>query len=167
MHVDVWPPVSITGDPALDWIIFFVVAGCCLYWVRALHLAREGVGYFLENVAGASLVFIGSLFLFGTVRQSMNVPQQQGRVILAGLIALLFFIVQQNKKRSRYIPLSIRRAVIARDLKGARFDSRRHHIDHIWPFSLGGSHTLENLRVMDKKKNLKKGSKRPPFKDMW
>jgi len=143
------PPVSITGDPALDWIIFFIVAGVCIYWARALHLAREGVGLLLENVAGASLVFIGSLFFFGAVRHPMNVPREQGRVILAGLISLLFLIVQQGKKRSRYIPRSIRRAVIARDLNGARFDSRKHHIDHIWPFSLGGSHTLENLRVID------------------
>lgn len=166
MSFYVLPPLRISGDPALDWIICIVLTVICIYWLRALHLAREGVGLFFGNLAGASLVFIVALFLFSGLREPTNLPQQQ-QTVLAGLVAIGFFVSQQGKKRSRHIPKSIRKAVIARDLKGARFSSRRHHIDHIWPFSLGGSHTLDNLRVMDKKKNLKKGAKRPPFEDMW
>jgi 5-methylcytosine-specific restriction endonuclease McrA len=57
--------------------------------------------------------------------------------------------------------------VIARDLKGEKYDSRKHHIDHVWPFSGGGSHTVDNLRVIERRKNLRKGAKRPRIREMW
>jgi len=161
--------IRISGDPALDWIIVIFVVGTCIYWSRAFHLAREGVGFFVQNLAHASLVFIVlALVLLGEVRGQTNMQQEkQQRVVFAGLVASVFLIVRQGKKRPRHIPRSIRKAVIARDLKGARFNPRRHHVDHVWPFSKGGSHTLDNLRVVDKKENLKKGSKRPRLRDMW
>src|SRR5206468_177105 len=86
---------------------------------------------------------------------------------LSGVIALIFFARFQNKKRSRYIPKSTRRAVIARDLKGENFDPQKHHVDHVWPFSRGGSHTMDNLRVIEKKRNLRKGARRPKIREMW
>jgi 5-methylcytosine-specific restriction endonuclease McrA len=43
---------------------------------------------------------------------------------------------------------------------------RKHHIDHIWPHSAGGSNTVDNLRVIPKKKNLRKGAKKPKLKDL-
>ena len=57
--------------------------------------------------------------------------------------------------------------VIERDLKGEKFDPEKHHIDHVWPFSKGGSHTTDNLRVIEKKRNLRKGAKRPRMREMW
>jgi len=152
----------------MDWIILICVAGLVCYWLRAAFLAREGAEFVLKNVAQASVVFVALLFILGAVRGQTDLQQEQKqRVIVAGLVASVFLIVQQGKRRSRHIPRSIRKAVIARDLKSARFNSRKHHIDHVWPFSLGGSHTSDNLRVIDKKENLKKGSKRPRFRDMW
>ena len=87
--------------------------------------------------------------------------------VLAGIVALIFFVRWQGRKRSRYIPKATRRAVVARDLKGEKFDSQKHHVDHVWPFAKGGSHTADNLRVIEKKKNLQKGAKRPRMRDMW
>ncbi|MGH6887636.1 MAG: HNH endonuclease [Rhizomicrobium sp.] len=70
-------------------------------------------------------------------------------------------------RRKRTIPKHIREAVIARDLGRKAFDPSKHHIDHIWPFSRGGSHTTDNLRVIHRKQNLRKGAKRPRLWDMW
>jgi len=154
-----------SGDPALEAILFALFLFACIYWVRALHLAREGAGFILQNLIHAAIVFVVAFFLFGAAQRQTNMLQEQ-RVVFAGLIALVFLIVE-GKTRSRHIPRSIRKAVIARDLKGARFNPRKHHIDHVWPFSRGGSHTSDNLRVMNKKENMKKGSKRPRFRDMW
>lgn len=86
---------------------------------------------------------------------------------IAGFVALILFGRWQSRKRSRYIPKSKRRAVIERDLKGEQYDPQKHHIDHVWPFARGGSHTTDNLRVIVKKRNLQKGAKRPNLWDMW
>jgi len=87
--------------------------------------------------------------------------------LASGFIAFCFFFRWQNTKRSRYISQSTRRAVIERDLNGEEYDSQRHHIDHRWPHARGGSNTIDNLRVIEKRKNLQKGAKRPRMRDMW
>ena len=87
--------------------------------------------------------------------------------IIAGFVALIFFGHWQSQKRSRYITKSVRRAVIARDLKREKFEPQSHHIDHVWPFSRGGNHTVDNLRVVTREKSLKKGAKRPRMREMW
>ena len=60
----------------------------------------------------------------------------------------------------------MQRAVIARDLKDEEYDPARHNIDHVWPQSKGGSNTSDNLRVIEKQKNLKKGAKQPRLHEM-
>lgn len=160
------PPIHITGDPNADWIIFIVGAGFALYWLRALRLAREGARLFLRNLATAVLVFGVVMLILTAARLQISLQPTQEQVV-AGITALIVFAKLQGKKRSRYIRKATRRAVIARDLKGEKFDSARHHIDHVWPHSKGGSNSADNLRVIEKKKNLQKGAKRPRMRDMW
>ena len=160
------PPVHITDNPTADWIIFIVGAVVCLYWLRALRLAREGAKLFLRNLLRATILFAALMTILTAMRSKthLRLPQQQA---IAGFVALICFGAWQRKKRSRYIPKKTRRAVIARDLKGEKFDRHKHHVDHVWPFSRGGSHTADNLRVIEKKKNLRKGARRPRLRDMW
>lgn len=65
--------------------------------------------------------------------------------------------------RSRYIPASVRRRKIAEhELRtGKKFNPRKHELDHEVAFSKGGSHTEDNLRVVEKSKNRSKGAKSP------
>lgn len=160
------PPLHVTGDPKADWIILIVGAVVCLYWLRALRLAREGALLFIRNLLRGIIVFCLLMAVLNAVRlqTNWNPPQEE---IAAGFVALIIFGSFQGRKRSRYIPKSVRRAVIARDLNGEAFDPEKHHIDHVWPFSRGGSHTTDNLRVLDKKRNLRKGAKRPRMREMW
>ena len=160
------PPFYITGVPNADWIIFIVGAVVCLYWLRALRLAREGARLFLRNLLKSILVFSTLMALLTAMRLKTNLQPSQEQII-AGFVALIFFGRWQGKKRSRSIPTATRRAVIKRDLKGEKFDPEKHHVDHVWPFSRGGSHTTDNLRVIEKKKNLRKGAKRPRMREMW
>lgn len=160
------PPLHVTGDPNADWIIFIVGAVVCLYWLRALRLAREGARLFLRNLASAVLAFCAVMLILTAIRLQARLQSSQEQII-AGIVAFVFFSRLQSKKRTRYIPTTTRRAVIERDLKGEKFDPEKHHIDHVWPFSRGGSHTTDNLRVIEKKKNLRKGAKRPRMRDMW
>lgn len=157
------PPFRITGDPNADWIVFVGGVLVCLYWLRALRLAREGARLFLRNLAFAVLAFIGFQFILAGIQ----VPQNNA-VVLSGFAALVVFSVRKQRfRRSRYISKSVKRAIIARDLQDEEYDPEKHHIDHVWPFSRGGSHTSDNLRVIEKKRNLKKSAKRPRMREMW
>ena len=159
-------PIHVTGNPNVDWIIVAVGAVVCLYWLRALRLAREGARRFLRNLIRSIVLFFALTLVLTAARSRIHLRQGQPQFI-AGFTSFLVFVRWQNKKRSRYIPKATRRAVIARDLKGEDYDPQKHHIDHVWPFSRGGSHTVDNLRVIEKKKNLRKGAKRPRIREMW
>lgn len=160
------PPIHVTGDPTTDWIIFIAGFVVCLYWLRALRLAREGARLFIRNLLRSIIVFSFLMAVLNVVRPQTHWNPAQEE-IAAGFVALIVFGRFQGRKRSRYIPKSVRRAVVARDLKGEEFDPAKHHIDHVWPFSRGGSHTTDNLRVIEKKRNLRKGAKRPRIREMW
>lgn len=59
----------------------------------------------------------------------------------------------QNKKRSRYIPASLRVSVLTRDNYKCIFCGRSSQqvqleVDHIKPFSKGGSHEINNLQTL-------------------
>lgn len=157
------PPFQVTGNPDADWIIFIGGIIVCLYWLRALRLAREGARLFLRNVLFALLIFGGLMCVFARLKLPAT-----NAIVLSGFFALIAFVGRKKRtRRSRHYSKSVRKAVIARDLKGEAYDSTKHHIDHVWPFSKGGSHTTDNLRVISKEKNLKKGAKRPKMREMW
>jgi hypothetical protein len=157
------PPIHVTGDPRLDWIILAVALLVALYWLRALRLAREGVRRFLVNVAKSLIVFVVCDVALSTLFK-LDHSRAQGLSMCAAFIAL---VIWQSRKRSRYIRAATKRAVIARDLPDGGYDPRIHHIDHIWPHSRGGSNTRDNTRVIEKKRNLQKGAKRPRMRDMF
>ena len=157
------PPISATGNPTLDWIIVAIGAVIAIYWLRALRLAREGARLFLRNLAKSALVFLVAAI---ALAEGVHLPEGQVQG-LSACIAFIAFIRWQSRKRSRYVPSATRRAITARDLKGEPLDSQKHHIDHVWPHSRGGSNTADNLRVIDKTKNLRKGAKRPGMREMF
>ena len=161
--MNVLPPVRITGDPSLDWIIAAVVAVVALYWLRALRLAREGARRFLANVLKSGLVFVGSEFILSSALK-MDYSRSQGLSLCVAFVALVRW---QSFRRSRHISRATKDAVVARDLPGGGYDPQLHHIDHIRPHSRGGSNTGDNLRVIEKKRNLQKGAKRPGLRDMF
>src|SRR5215472_2766595 len=119
------PPLHITGVPVAEWLVFIVGFALALYWFRALRLAREGARLFLSNVAKALLIFCGLMMIFTAIRPQTHLQPHQEQVI-GGFLALVLFARFQGQRRSRYIPKAVRRAVITRDLKGAKFDSQRH-----------------------------------------
>ena len=66
----------------------------CLYWLRALRLAREGARLFLRNLVFAVLAFIGFQF----VVKGMQVPHDNA-VVLAGIGAIIVFSIRSQKFR--------------------------------------------------------------------
>jgi hypothetical protein len=73
-------------DPTI--IVFIVGALVCLYWLRALRLAREGARLFLRNLLKAFLVFCFSMAALGATRLRTHLgPSQEQRA--AGFVALI------------------------------------------------------------------------------
>ena len=81
-----------------------------------------------------------------------------------------FDVSRENAKtipnRTRYIPLSVRRAVIVRDqAKCIGCGSRVNlHFDHKLPVARGGGNQLSNIRLLCARSNLAKGVKGPSTK---
>ncbi len=155
------PPVRITGNPFIDWAVLACSFITVLYFLKAIRLARDTARQVLRLfIAG---VVLGLVFYLSRGRLGGDTPQADG--IAFGILALLFL---PRRKRSRHIPAKIKCEVIARGLKsGEKYNPQKHHIDHKWAFSRGGGHTLDNLRLIEKEQNLRKGAKRPGVWDMF
>jgi hypothetical protein len=80
--------------------------------------------------------------------------------ILALIPAMLPLWFIKRPRLTRYIPPHVKRKVLDRDLVLADEDQEMH-LDHIVPLSKGGDSSVQNLRLISKKKNLKKGAKMP------
>lgn len=141
-------------------IIFIVVVA--YYLVRVVVLAREGIRHFLKVLIASIVVGIVVFVL----APDLGFPRRQQAEALATIAAVISFVAMP--KRSRYIPTKVRREVVARHRKrtGEEFDPNEHELDHIVPFSKGGSHSAENLRVLPKKVNRQRGAKMPGLKDV-
>ena len=149
---------SLNGNETID---FIIVAASILGWAlvfRTIWAAREGIIWLIKAVLMGAFGFIAAQAVLTTMHR-------EHREIMIGSYAGMGIAVACTPKRSRYVQASVRRKVLARDLKGVRYDSRKHHIDHIWPHARGGSNTSDNLRVISKKDNLKKGARKPGLRD--
>ncbi len=117
-----------------------------LYAMLAIRSAREGIKHSLYCFClGYAAFFITIMFLS---QRDPTMPPV-GKLfwsVLAGA-----FVMHLVPGRSRYIPRSEKRKV----------RGRGGHVDHIWPYWLGGSNTADNLRRIPKKANLRKGGKLP------
>jgi hypothetical protein len=141
-------------------IIFLVVIG--YYLLRVVFLAREGVRHFLRAlIASVAFGIIGF-----AIAPELGFPRREQAEAVATIAAVIAFIAMP--KRSRYIPAEVRREVVARHRKrtGEAYDPSEHDLDHIVPFSKGGSHSPENLRVVPKKVNRQRGAKMPGLRDI-
>ncbi len=110
------------------------------------------------------------LFVYGAavlVLLKQRVPGFEA-VMLTGFAGLgASWLLVRRPNRDRRIPKATRREVIERDLtsKGLEWDPGKYHIDHVVPFSRGGDHSARNLRVIERKQNLRKGARMPRLRD--
>jgi hypothetical protein len=142
-------------------IVCVITAPIIYYWTEVARRKRQQIAFKLRRVR----VYLLCL-LIGTVVLTQIGYSQRDAVVFSIFLGLsAAFIVVRPPKSDRRVPKSVRRAVIARDLKGVPFNPELHHIDHIVPFSKGGDHSEENVRVMPQSDNLRRGARMPKFKD--
>ena len=133
------------------------------YWFQVAKRAQREVNFRLRRSGVALISYVSAVFILQ--QQNINMPTT---IALSGLSALgITWILVAPPKRSRRIPKKLRRAVIERDLGGAKFDPALHDIDHIVPYSKGGDHSEENLRVTSRSRNRSRGNKMPGWRDLF
>jgi hypothetical protein len=117
---------------------------------------RESIRYRLSKIILVEGTYLGLAFV---LIKAGRTPLES---ILGGMVAALF-VSAYFKPRSRHIPASVKRKAKAEfELRtGKKFNPRKHEYDHDVPFSRGGSHTGDNLRVVEKRSNRSKGAKSP------
>jgi hypothetical protein len=151
--------VSVTQLPTLVVGGVIAIGGLYLY-----HQAtrRKGMIIYKAKLMTAFLI----LYFGGAVVLSRSGYPQSTVILGAALLGLSAKLIVKRPSDTRYIPKSMKRAVIERDLpEGEEYDSKRHHFDHTVAFSKGGDTSVRNLRLLSKEKNLRKGAKRPRLRD--
>jgi hypothetical protein len=114
----------------------------------------------------AAVIAMAALGLTAYVAQQFE--STKGAAIPLAFASEVIVLLWMRKPRRRRIPKSVRRSVIAKWEKktGLTYDPQLYHLDHVVPFSDGGSHTVDNLRVLRSGENLQKGRELPQW-DLW
>jgi hypothetical protein len=119
-----------------------------------LRRRRESIRNRLRNIIVVELAYFGVTLLL----VKFGVPPIEA--FLCGIVAGLIVVIR-TPSRSRYISAAVKRKARAEfELRtGKKFNSKKHEYDHGVPFSRGGSHTADNIRVVEKSRNRSKGRK--------
>jgi len=152
-------------DHELAFVVVLALLLALFMYARAvIPLARDGLTRFKDNCLIAFLAGDATYLLLDFLLRINHVT-----AIWLSIGAAMFVLWwKSSAPRSRYIASSTKRAAIAQfERKGGKYDSSKHHFDHIWPFSRGGSHSLENVRIIEKRMNLRKGARNPRFRDLY
>ena len=135
--------------------LFVALVVMALYRRRELVAQKLRQGFFMMTCAVLAF-WISKQFTDDNVRAALI-------MVLVELVVGYWY----RPRRSRYISRVERRKVIARfERSGQRYNSKRHHIDHVVPYSRGGSNRADNLRVLERERNLAK-SDRAPWWDVF
>jgi hypothetical protein len=143
------------GLPVVSHPVLLLIGVCAaLPVLLGLRRRREAIRHRLRNIIVVELVYLGVTLLL----VKLGVPPIDA--FLCGLIAGLIVVIR-TPSRSRYISAAVKRKARAKfELRtGKKFNSKKHEYDHDVPFSRGGSHTADNIRVREKAANRSKGAK--------
>jgi hypothetical protein len=154
----------ISGIPNAIYIVAAVVAA--VYIFRAIQIGRRRTGlikFRLKRLSVALLLYLGGAYVWA----NMGHPVLESIFVGFLLGVAGGFIFVRPPRQDRRIPPHVKRAVIARDLKGEPFDPKIHHIHHVVPFSKGGDNSITNLKVITKTENLRRGARMPRTRDLF
>lgn len=143
------------------WLAALLFGPPVFYYLQVARRKRDVIRYRLRSL----VVYLVCVFLGVTILLRSGRSVQDALIFSVPAAIVVALLLVRRPPNQRRIPTKIRRAVIARDLKGERFDPRVHEVDHIVPFSRGGDHSEDNLRVISRSENRSRGAKMPKFRD--
>ena len=142
-------------------IVCLIVAPFSYYWINVARRKKQMLRFRVKRAVVGETIFLLTAFIL--VKNGYQPYPALFFGLMTGLAAS--FILVRYPNRNRRIPRYVREAVISRDLKGMPFDPKLHQLDHIVPFSKGGDHSVQNLRVLPKIENLRRGARMPKIRD--
>ena len=145
-------------------IITFLFLGAIVITIaRNAYGKRHWIGWHVTKF----LIFLFGVTLILALARVAGFRGWWLQYLAIGLATPVF--VGWQWKRSRRIPEARRRRTIEKweTRTGQKFDPKTHEIDHIVPFAKGGWHTPDNLRVMRKDANRRKGHREPSLADWF
>jgi hypothetical protein len=143
------------ASPEVSHPVLLLIGVCAaLPILIGLRRRREAIRHRLRNIIVVEFAYLGVTLLL----VKLGVPPIEA--FLGGIIAGLI-VVTRTRSRNRYVPAAVKRKARAEfELRtGKKFNSKKHEYDHGVPFSRGGSHTADNIRVVEKSRNRSKGRK--------
>jgi hypothetical protein len=142
--------------PSDQQLLVFIGILAAIPVLLGVRRRREGILYKLKKIVLLEGIYLGLAFLL------LKNGQPPLEAISVGLVAA-FIVRSFIKPRSRYIPAFVKRKARAEfELRtGTKFNPRKHEYDHQIAFSRGGSHTTDNVHVVERIKNRSKGAKTP------
>jgi hypothetical protein len=146
-------------------VVLLILIGVPLayYWIQVARRKREVIRFKLRRVS----VYIACILIGIAVIPSHGYTVQDAALFSMFVGTTAAFVLIRPPRTGRGIPKSVRRNVIARyEATGKKFDPKLHDMDHIVPFSKGGDHSEENLRVVDRSTNRRRGAEMPKFRDL-
>lgn len=148
-------------DPHIILVVLALVGTWYLYQITSRK--KERLRYSLKWLGVAEVCYLGAATILG--RQHLAPLESIVFAMLVGVGCAELLV--RRPRRDRRIPKPIRQQVIARDLtsKGLKWDSTKYHLDHVVPFSRGGDHSVRNIRVLEKERNIRKGNRMPKLWD--
>jgi len=84
-----------------------------------------------------------------------------GLTIALAVTIIIALLLRRRKRKRTPIPTAVKRAVYKRDHGRCRHCGSKQWLeyDHIKPFSLGGKNTVDNLQLLCRRCNEKKGNR--------
>jgi hypothetical protein len=115
---------------------------------------RDAIRFKLRNIIIVECAYLGVTLLL------VKLGVQPMQAWLGGIVVALIVVIR-TRPRGRYVSAAVKRRARAEfELQtGKKFNSRKHEYDHRVPFSRGGGHTSDNIRVVEKGNNRSKGRK--------
>jgi len=145
-------------------VVAIVGAGIFAWYLYQIATRKkERIRYKIRGL----IVYLVVYLMMAFVLTKQGLPPLEATLVSAFVGLGSAWLLVKPPASDRRIPKAVRRQVIARDLtsKGLKWDPAKYHIHHVVPYSRGGDNSPRNLQVIEKQKNLRKGSKMPSFWD--
>lgn len=125
--------------------------------VLSVYRRRESVAQKLRQAFISISVFVLTFLVF------KQITHDSKTALIVAIFAELIVIQRTRPRRTRYVSRMEKRKVVERFERqtGQRYNSKKHHIDHVVPYSRGGGNRADNLRIRTKEENLAKSAKSP------
>jgi hypothetical protein len=151
---------EMTAPLATDFVRIVLVGVVAFYVILPIWASREWIAWGIKRGTVATL---GAIVVH---QVAIAKGLQHGPAVLLALVCG-WLASQLVPARSRYIPTHVKRKVIGEyeARTGKKYKAHEVEVDHVWPFVRGGSHTADNLRVIPKRQNRRKGARKPGVRD--